>query len=258
MAGLAASRLFGAGGAGGIALTAWALRRSGMPRREVADGSIALLAITYAVYMVVVVLAALGLRTGVLSGPAPFAMTVIPAIVAIVAVLLTLSVLVLPPDVERRLRQRCERGDRIGCWAERPAHVPSALRSGVRDALRRLRPADPALVGALAYWGGQIAVLWAAFQAFGQSPTGGVIVLGFLVGMVGNLLPTPGGVGGVEGGMIGAFVALGVDAGLAVVAVLVYRAFTFWLPTLPGTLAYVQLRKTVARWHAEVQPPVPA
>ena len=69
--------------------------------------------------------------------------------------------------------------------------------------------------------------------------------------MLGNLLPMPGGVGGVEGGMIGAFAAFGVDAGLAVVAVLVYRAFTFWLPAVPGVIAYFQLRKTVERWRNE-------
>ena len=57
-----------------------------------------------------------------------------------------------------------------------------------------------------------------------------MLVQAFFVGMLGNLLPIPGGVGGVEGGMIGAFAAFGVDAGLAVVAVLVFRAFTFWLP----------------------------
>ena len=38
--------------------------------------------------------------------------------------------------------------------------------------------------------------------------------------MLGNLLPLPGGIGGVDGGMIGAFIAFGVDGGLAVVAVL--------------------------------------
>jgi uncharacterized membrane protein YbhN (UPF0104 family) len=51
--------------------------------------------------------------------------------------------------------------------------------------------------------------------------------------------------------MIGAFAALGVDFGLAAVAVLVYRAFTFWLPTLPGVVAYLQLRRTVDRWRTE-------
>jgi hypothetical protein len=37
----------------------------------------------------------------------------------------------------------------------------------------------------------------------------------------------------------------------AVVAVLAYRAFAFWLPTLPGAFAYLQLRKTVQRWREE-------
>ena len=68
--------------------------------------------------------------------------------------------------------------------------------------------------------------------------------------MLGNLLPLPGGIGGVDGGMIGAFAAFGVDIGLAVVAVLAYRGFTFWLPTIPGVIAYFQLRKTVERWRS--------
>jgi uncharacterized membrane protein YbhN (UPF0104 family) len=55
-------------------------------------------------------------------------------------------------------------------------------------------------------------------------------------------------VGGVDGGMIGAFAALGVDGGLSLVAVLTYRGFAFWLPTIPGAIAYFQLRKTVSRW----------
>jgi uncharacterized membrane protein YbhN (UPF0104 family) len=51
--------------------------------------------------------------------------------------------------------------------------------------------------------------------------------------------------------MIAAFAAFGIDAGLALVAVLVYRAFAFWLPTIPGAIAYFQLRRTVERWTAE-------
>jgi uncharacterized protein (TIRG00374 family) len=75
--------------------------------------------------------------------------------------------------------------------------------------------------------------------------------MGYFVGMLGNLLPLPGGVGGVDGGMIGAFIGFGVDDGLAVVAVLTYRAFAFWLPTIPGAIAFFQLRRTVARWREE-------
>jgi putative heme transporter len=94
-------------------------------------------------------------------------------------------------------------------------------------------------------------VLWACFHAFGASPPKGVIVMSYFLGMLGNTLPLPGGIGGVDGGMIGAFTAFGVDVELSVIAVLAYRAFAFWLPTLPGAVAYLQLRRTVQRWNAE-------
>ena len=103
------------------------------------------------------------------------------------------------------------------------------------------------------FWLFQIAVLWAAFQAFGDAPPIAVLIQAFFVGMLGNLLPIPGGVGGVEGGMIGAFAAFGIDAGLAVVAVLVFRAFTFWLPLVPGVIAFFRLRARVEDWRNERQ-----
>src|SRR4029078_12827845 len=71
------------------------------------------------------------------------------------------------------------------------------------------------------------------------------------VGTLANTLPLPGGVGGVEGGMIGAFVAFGVDPGAAIVPGLAYRFFAFWLPIAPGVLAFGSLRRTVSRWEAE-------
>jgi uncharacterized protein (TIRG00374 family) len=78
-----------------------------------------------------------------------------------------------------------------------------------------------------------------------------VIVMSYYVGTLANTLPLPGGIGGVEGGMIGTFIAFDVSGSLALVAVLTYRAFSFWLPTIPGAVAYWQLRRTVARWREE-------
>ena len=75
--------------------------------------------------------------------------------------------------------------------------------------------------------------------------------MSYFVGMLANALPIPGGIGGVDGGMIGAFVAFDVPFGYATVAVLTYRGFSFWLPTLPGAIAYFQLRRTVAEWRLE-------
>ena len=101
MAGLAATRLFAAGGAGGIALTAWALRRSGMEARIVACRMIAFMALLYGVYMATLVIDGLGLYLGVFPGPAPFAITVVPAIFGAVVIVLFLAVSLLPGDFER-------------------------------------------------------------------------------------------------------------------------------------------------------------
>jgi uncharacterized protein (TIRG00374 family) len=251
MAGLAATRLLAAGGAGGIALTAWALRRAGMDRRTVADKTLAFLILTYAVYMAALVIIGFGLYFNVLPGPAPFAITVIPAIFGLVAIGLGLALSRVPPDLQRRLEGFARRGGRLARIAQRAANAPAAFSAGMREALCHVRERDPALLGAIAYWGFNIAVLWASFHAFGDPPPWPVIVMAYFVGFIGNLLPLPGGIGGVDGGMIGAFAAFSVPLGLAVPAVLAYRVFAFWLPTIPGAIAYFQLRRTVARWRDE-------
>lgn len=251
MAGLAATRLLAAGGAGGIALTAWALRRAGMPRRQVADKTLAFLILTYAVYMFALVVCGLGLYFGVLTGPAPFAITVIPALFGLVVIVLGLALSRVPPDLQRRLEGFARRGGRLARLAQRLANAPAAFSAGIRESLCHVRQRDPALLGAVAYWGFNIACLWASFHAFGDPPPWPVIIMGYYVGFLGNLLPLPGGIGGVDGGMIAAFAAFGVPLALAVPAVLGYRVFAFWLPTIPGAVAYFQLRRTVARWREE-------
>jgi uncharacterized protein (TIRG00374 family) len=248
MAGLAASRIFAAGGAGGLVLTAWALRRAGMRKRMVADTTLSFLILTYFPYVAALIICGLGLRLGIFPGEAPFGLTVVPAVFAVIALAIGLSIALVPTDLQRRLGGLERRGGRVARLAQKLAHVPASASAGMRDALAHVRSRDPALFGAFLFWGFQILVLWAAFKAFGDSPPAAVLVQAFFVGMLGNLLPMPGGVGGVEGGMIASFVAFGVDGGLAVVAVLVYRAFTFWLPMIPGVIAYLQLRKTVERW----------
>jgi uncharacterized protein (TIRG00374 family) len=251
MAALAATRLFAAGGAGGIALTAWALRRAGMARRLVAEQTLAFLVLTYAVYAAALVIGGVGLYIGLFHGPDDFALTMVPAIVGAVAFAIALLFSLTPTDLQQRLEGWARRGGRFARLAQKLATVPAATSAGVRIAIQHVRERDPALAGSVIYWGANIAVLWASFKAFGQAPPWAVIVMAYFVGMLGNLLPLPGGVGGVDGGMIGAFVAYDVNYQLALVAVLTYRAFAFYLPTLPGGVAYFQLRKTVARWRAE-------
>ena len=249
MASLAATRLFAAGGAGGVALTAWALRRAGLPRREVAERMIAFLVLLYGVYVVTMMVCGFGLRLGLFAGPAPFGVTVVPAIVGAVVIALVLPLAFLPEDLPERIERIASRRPRTAKWLRRLALGPASARGGIRFALHLIAHPDRAMIGVATWWIFNIAVLWAAFHAFGEAPPVAVIVQGYFVGMLGNLLPLPGGIGGVDGGMIGAFVAFGVGASLAVVAVLAYRLLAFWLPTIPGVIAYLGLRKRVQGWR---------
>jgi uncharacterized membrane protein YbhN (UPF0104 family) len=254
MAGLAATRLFAAGGAGGIALTAWALRRSGMGARVVACRMIAFLAILYGVYMGTLVICGLGLYLGLFEGSAPFAITIVPAIFGAVVIVVFLAVSLLPDDTERIVGRWREVHGWLGSLARWLATAPATTGTGVRTAIGLVRSKDPHLLGAVGWWGFDIAVLWACFHAFGYAPPHAVIVMSYFVGMLGNALPLPGGIGGVDGGMIGAFTAFGVPVDISIVSVLAYRALAFWLPTLPGAVAYLQLRRTVNRWQRAEAP----
>jgi uncharacterized membrane protein YbhN (UPF0104 family) len=229
----AATRLFASAGAGGIAMTAWAMRRTGMERRDVAARLVAFHVLLYGVYMAALLLGGLGLSTGLLEGGGSPAITLGPAILGGAVIALVASAQWVAPG-EGRVRR-----------------LVGPVARGVRDALGLLRSGNPALLGALMWWGFQVAVLWACFEAFGDAPSAAVLAVAFFVGMLANLLPLPGGVGGVDGGMVGALIAFGVEPELALLAVLGYRGFVFWLPIIPGAIAYLTLRRTVARWERE-------
>ena len=249
LAALAATRLFAAAGSGGIVLTAWALRRSGMEARTVATRMIAFLTLLYGVYMSALLIDGLALYLGVFPGSAPFGITLIPALFGGAVIVLFLAASALPGDFDRLVARWTRSGGRIGRLAERAAAAPATAATGVRTAIALVRSRNPYLLAAITYWACDIAVLWACFHAFGGRPPTAVVVMSYFVGMFGNTLPLPGGIGGVDGGMIGAFSAFGVPVATAVVAVLAYRFIAFWLPTLPGAGAYVQLRRTVHQWE---------
>jgi uncharacterized protein (TIRG00374 family) len=252
MAGLAATRLFAAAGAGGIALTAWALRRSGMEARVVAVRMVAMNALLYTVFMTTVFVTGVLLFFGILHGGTDFVLTLLPALIALTVIAAVASFTLLPADAERRFERWAKGQGQLRKLGQMLVKVPAAASTGVRAAIQIVQERPLSLVGAIGWWAFDIATLWACFHAFGsETPPIGVIVMSYFVGMTGNLLPLPGGVGGVEGGMIGTFAAFDVNFGLATVAVLSYRAFSFWLPTIPGAIAYVQLRGTVKRWRAQ-------
>jgi uncharacterized protein (TIRG00374 family) len=253
MAGLAATRLFSAGGAGGILLTYWALRKAGMERRQSVCRMVAFLVVLYSVYLVAIVVFGVLLRTGALSGEAPLSGTIIPAALAAVAIVIGILLALLPDDFERRIERHTS--GRFGKIAKRLATAPATFAQGTRTAITFVRdPSSAAMAfgGAIGFWGANIAILWASFHAFDVSVPLGVVIQGFFLGMVANLFPfAPGGVGAVDAGMIGAFVLFGVPSAEVFAAVLTYRVIAFWLPIPPGIVAFFQLRKTVNRWERE-------
>ena len=258
LAGVAASRVLAAGGAGGIVLTVWALRRAGASRRAVATHLTAFLVLLYTVYMAALLLGGVGLRSGVLHGSAPFALTIVPAIFAALVVAVALLAARMPADLDRRLGQLSRTRRAGGRVARSAARGSAVLGEGVRNAIDLLRTRDVALLGAIAWWAFDVGALWACLRAFGDAPPAGVVVMAYFVGTMGNLLPLPGGVGAVEGGVIGALVGFGMPAGPAIAGVLAYRAFSLWLPTFAGAVAYVQLTRAGERRssHAVDEPAV--
>jgi uncharacterized membrane protein YbhN (UPF0104 family) len=233
LAELGVGSLVPAGGLGGLALGVWALRRGGMPPDQIATRSVAFFLIkcaaNFAAVAVVGVVMWLGLGAAGLSP----ALTILPAVLAL-AVMGGVAAL---PLVLRRVGGE-----------GRAARAARGLGRGVSEALRLLGTGNPAiLLGSLGYWAFDNVVLWACFHAFGVSPPLTVVLMGYLIGQLGGLLPLPGGLGGVEGGLVGTLVVYGVSLRDAVAAVLAYRVIQFWIPLLLSVPAFVSLQRGLNR-----------
>src|SRR5436190_16107064 len=150
-----------------------------MAARVVACRIIAFTAILYGVYMGTLLVCGLGLYVGLFPGPAPFAITVVPAVFGGVVIALFLGFALLPSDFERLVGHWASGRGKVGRFARRLATAPAAAATGVRTAIDLARTRDPHLLGALAWWGFDIAVLWACFHAFGASPPKAVIVMSY-------------------------------------------------------------------------------
>jgi uncharacterized membrane protein YbhN (UPF0104 family) len=245
----AANVLLPTGGAGGLALGAWALRRVGMAPGHVARRTVAFFLITSSTNFVVAVVAGLGLATGALGGEAGLALTAVPAGLALAVMA---GVALLPrvlPELEHDAAI-----ERRGRFA-RVRTAGAAVGAGVRDALALLRSGRPAVIGGAAgYMAFDVLALAAAFHAFGHAPATGDFLMAYVLGQLGGLVPLPGGVGGTDGGLVAALALYGTPLATATAAVLAYRAFQLGLPALAGTVAFTQLRRTLAREQADGGP----
>ena len=257
MAGVGATLLFSAGGAGGVALTYWALRKAGMARRDVARRMVAFISLHYAFYPIALIVFGLLLRIGLVNGKDSVELTIVPAAVAGLMILVGVLIALIPPDVERRWA-RYASSEKARSFVRSAAKVPATVAEGFRFALSLFTHPSKgglALLAAAGYWAFSIGVLWASFHALGVKVPLAVVVQGYFLGMVANLFPlAPAGVGAVDAGMIGAFVLFGIPEETVFPAILVFRLISFWMPIPPGVVAFFQLRHRVRLWEEEGLP----
>jgi uncharacterized membrane protein YbhN (UPF0104 family) len=248
LGGAAATRLLPTGGAGGAALTLWALRRAGLGGHGAARTLLGFLVLLYAVFLGSIAVAGGLIASGLTSADGPLALSALPAAAATLAIIAGLAIAARHRGGEAPAAPAQPLTSRVARLRAILRSTPPTLGAAIRDAIALVRSGDPRLLGAPAWWAFDAAVLWAMLNAFGAPPPLAVIVLGYFVGQVANSIPVP---GAVSGGMVGVLLAFGVAPDLALTSVLAYRAIAIWLPAPAGLVALGGLRRTLDRWAAE-------
>ena len=251
MSELGANALFPTGGAGGLALGAWALKRGGMPATEIARRTVAFFLLTSVANVVGVIVVGIGLAARVLPGETNLALTLIPAAIAAMSIMGALLAGRTAPRLHLRL-ERSEEGESTR-RARAALKTLVAVADGVNEAVALLREGNAWLIGGIvAYLVFDVMVLWATFRAFGSAPPLAIVWIGYLIGELGGLIPVPGGIGGVDAGLVGSFVLYNVPITAAASAVLAYRAIALWVPAILGSAAFISLRRTLRHESAAI------
>jgi uncharacterized membrane protein YbhN (UPF0104 family) len=242
---LAVNSVVSVSGLAGIALGAWVLRSKGISVARIAKRSVLIFVLTSAVNVGAVIAIGVLMWLGLLPGSRNPLLTLLPAAVALASIVGTLSLATWARRAAAR--KPLEHG--------RAAVALTALSGGVEDAVRLIREHDWRLSGAVAYWLLDNLALYACLAAFGHAPSVWVVAMAYLVGMLANSVPVPGGFLAVEGGLVGMLLLFGVRPASAVIAaVIVYRAISLWIPATIGSLAFLSLRREIGRPAVPVAP----
>jgi uncharacterized membrane protein YbhN (UPF0104 family) len=217
-------------GFGGPAVRFWALRAGDMPWRVIVVRSIAHFGIFNLPYVAAAVVLGVGVSLDLLPGHAPVLTALAPSALVITSLAIAGGAALLA-RVQRSSEPR---------WRTRARSWLATVPEGVTDLGSCLRRPQ-SLLGALGWWVGDCAVLWASFQAVGGAPALSVVILAYMLGQLGTTLPLPGGVGGVEPLMLGILAASGVDTGLAGAAIICYRAIALGVQGALSAIAFAML-----------------
>ena len=222
------------GGAGGLAVGAWAMRAWGIAWSRIANRSAVIFLLTSAVNAAVMVLAGFGVGAGLGKGTTSIWYGLVPAIVALVGLVLFMA---LPLLVDRDAPVRGRRP--FGPAVRR-------LTDWVADTEALAFSPNWRLLGTVGYLVLDIAVLWVCLRAVGDTPPVVAVVAGYQIGYLANLVPVPGGIGVLDGGLLGALLLFGLPPAQTAAAVVLYHAIALWVPALGGTIGFGRLRRTVA------------
>src|SRR3954453_3866235 len=248
---LATGSIVPASGAGGVALGAWVLSRGGKPGDRIAPRSVAFFLIKSSVNFVAVAVIGTVMALGLVGPDISLWGTAFPAALSIT---LIAAVLLVP---------RLGPGEKPGPAAGRMKRAVSAVRrsliGGTAEAVTLVKSRNGWLLfGAFGYWAFDNAVLWATYEAVGPPPDLSIVLMGYLIGQLGGLLPLPDGVGGIDGGLIGVLVLYGAPVAGTVAAVLAYRLILFWVPLIVGTPAFIALMRRMNRTRAAAPAAAPS
>ncbi len=244
MSELGANALFPTGGAGGLALGAWALKRGGMEGTEIARRTVAFFLLTSVPNVLGVIIIGGALATGLVSGEGNLLLSAVPAAIALGGIVIAL----LSGRIARRWAAHLERegSHELSRRGKLLYHGLAAVGDGVEEAVILLREGNLLLLaGMIAYLAFDVMILWATFHAFGAAPPLAIMWMAYLIGELGGLIPIPGGIGGVDAGLVGTLVLYKVQLTAATSAVLAYRAIALWVPAILGAAAFVGLRRTL-------------
>lgn len=221
----ASGALLPTGGIGALAIGGWLLHQAGMSTRQIVERSSALFFFTSGANVAALVGGGTLLATGAAGGRDTLALAGVPILIGAVATGVTIS---LPIAVRRTSRRS-------------PAWLRDTV-AGIEGAVHALLHPNWRLIGAVAYLGCDIAALGAAFAATGHAVPVDVLILGYIIGYIANMLPVPGGFGILEAGLAGTLILYGAPATPAAAAVIVYHAIAFWVPSVGGLIGYARLR----------------
>lgn len=234
---LAVNSVVSVSGVGGIALGAWVLRSKGISVQRIAKRSVLIFMFTSAVNVSAVVILGVLMGTGLLAGSTDPLLTFLPAAAALLAIIITVAL----GKLAATAAQRVSAHDRL-------VVALTALGEGVDEALRLIRAHDWRLLGSVGYWLFDNLCLFTCLAAYGRTPALSVVMMAYLVGMLANSVPVPGGLGFVEGGLVGMLLLFGArPASMVLAAVITYRAISLWIPSIIGGIAFLSLRREIGQ-----------